>query len=131
MGSEGGPPQLPPRGGGPPPPPRRVGSPPPPGSTPRGPVPPPAPPQPPRQGLRPRPPLARVGLRHAAGFNPRCHSHPAPFAAATKARTFAASLTPPVSTPLETSTPHGRTVRTAATTFSGDRPPASQPGGAG
>ncbi len=41
-----------------------------------------------------------------------------------KAATFAASLIPlPASTPLETSTAHGRTARTAAPTFSGVSPP--------
>ena len=43
-------------------------------------------------------------------------------------RTFASSRGPPVRTPLQTSTPYGRTASIAARTFSALSPPASQSG---
>ena len=54
-----------------------------------------------------------------------CNRHQrTPFTARMNARTFSISFEPFVSTPLETSTAHGRTCSTAAATFSGVRPPA-------
>ena len=53
----------------------------------------------------------------------------APLAAATKARIRFGSLRPgSLSTPLETSTPNGCTLRTALATFSGVSPPARKMG---